>query len=86
MPKQDVLEKHIEELKPPKPEDVSKRLGAGTGELESIPLTMRTNYTVYLESRQYAALQSVVNKTGISLQDLMREGAKLILNKYNRKK
>jgi len=75
-----------EQLRNPEPEEIEKDLGSGTGELKAIPLGMRTNYTVYLESRQYVALQSVVNKTGVSLQDLMREGAKLILNKYNRKK
>ena len=75
-----------DQLEKQKPEDITKDLGLGTGELENIPLGMRTNYTVYLESRQYIALQNVVNKTGIALQDLMREGAKLILNKYNRKK
>jgi hypothetical protein len=86
MSKKATLQALKNDLKNEEPADIAKELGLGTEKLTSIPLGVRTNHTVYFETRQYIALQDISNRTGNSVQNLLREGVKLILNKYNRKR
>ena len=65
------------------PDEEVKELGLATRHLSHIPANLRSTFSLYFATRQYVALQTVAEATGTSVQDLVREGVRMILDKHS---